>query len=110
MYGCLCDCVREKGQHPLGLGERSFKEVLFPDQMSKLGLRHTIHCHLANFVLGRYDWAKPQRGFPGPIQAFVRLVLPGIKLATPTSQVGEITKFSPKKAVDLLIWLGSKRH
>ena len=60
MVALLCYCVHGMGQHQLGRGERSFKEVLsyFPDRMSKPGLRHTIGWHAANFYLGHRDWAE----------------------------------------------------
>ena len=44
----LRDCVHGKGQHQLGQGRRSFKEVQFPNLTSKPG----IGCHAANFALG----------------------------------------------------------
>ena len=70
----------------------------FPDCASKPGSRHTIVCHAANFALGYWSWSeKPWRGIPGPIQALLQMVLPVIEPATPTSQVGEITKSSPRR-------------
>ena len=61
------------------------EESYFPNYTNKPG------CHVANFALRHLDWdEKPWRGIPGPFQALLQLILPGIKLATPTSQVGEI--------------------
>ena len=71
MYVCLtvalCDCVHGKGQHQLGQGEWSFKEVPFSRMHEQTWL--AIY-QAANFAVGHKGWAeKPGRGIAGPFQA-----------------------------------------
>ena len=95
------DCVHKKRQHQLGLGERFFQRSLIVP---------TVQASLArdlptSFALGHVGLAeKPWRGIPGPSQALFQLVLPGIKLATTTSQVGDITKSTPRR-LHLELWV-----
>ena len=54
-------------------------------------LQYTIGCLAVKFALGHCE---PWRGIPRLFQALSQLILPGIE---PTSQIGKITKSSPRR-------------
>ena len=69
-----------------GLSKKSY----FPNH-TWLATSHWLSCS--------WLWSRAElwRGNPGPFQAFLQLVLPGMETATPTSQEGEIIKSSPRR-------------
>ena len=103
--GCpLWLCPWKETASTLGQGERSFKEVLLSRS------QHSIGCHAANFALGHQGWAeKPWRGIPGPFQACLQLILPGIEPATPqiTNRQNHqiLSQKDPLQTVGLLLCL-----
>ena len=71
-------------------------EYYFPNHMWKPYTIHYMH-HSANFSLGHYCPAeKLWTGIPWSFQALLQLVLPRFDPTIPTSQVGEITKYSTR--------------
>ena len=109
--------VHGKGQHQQDLRKGSLKRVLLStDRTRKPGSQHITGCHAANFALRHWGWAeKLWRDIPRPFQALSQLVLLRIKPETPTSEVGEITKFSLRRLhCKLLVcffgWEGARRH
>ena len=101
----LCGHVHGKGQHQLGQGERSLKEVLFsrPREQTWLATHHRLSC----CQLCSRAW----RGIPGPIQALSQLVLPVMEPATPhfTSRGNHqiLSQNDPLQPSGLLLWLGA---
>ena len=100
MYVCLtaafCDCIHGKGQHQLGQGERSVKEVPFSrlHKQTWLATHHWLSCSQLCSRALKLLWETMKRFSrtnPGPFA-----IDPSRKQ---TSQVGEITKSSPRRTL-----------
>ena len=95
----FCDCVHGKGQHQLGQGEKSFKEVLFsqPSEQTWLMTHHWLSCsqiYPRTLRLGWETMKRYPRTIPGPFSSTANL----------TSNVGEITKFPPIRTHCFFVW------
>ena len=110
----LCDCVHGKGQHQLGQGERSFKEVPFsqPRKQTWLATHHWLSCSQTCSRALRLVWEIMKR--------YPRINLGPFANGPSGNQTGDphftsrwnhqILSQDQLQAVDLLLWLGARRH
>ena len=105
MHACmLTDCssvtvYKAREQNQLGLGERSFKGVLFsqPGKQIWLVTRHWLSCSQLCSRALKLGWEANDEVTEDNSRPLCNGSFLGIEPATPILQVGEITKSSPRR-------------